>query len=216
MIRKVVGLYYSPAGGTARMTERLADEIAARLSEACPEKIVSECKSIKKADASDLGRESLVIIAVPVYVGKAPVSAVRALKKLDGCEAVTLTLVSYSGRSFGNALYEVSHYAEQRCFEVIGAGAIAISYGSRLRKDADRTFKMDTKSLSDYAKAASAKILRLGGCDIDGLRVKAAPLEVDGRLPVHRISKIMPSAAALAQGILDSIPIRRKESQWFL
>lgn len=198
------------------MTERLADEIAARLSEACPEEIGFECKSIKNADASDLGRENLVIIAAPVYMGKAPVSAVRALRKLDGCEAAALTLVSYSGRSFGNALYEISHYAEQRCFEVIGAGAIAVSYRGRAVRGGDRAVKMDTKALSDYAKAASAKILRLGGCDIDGLRVKAAPLEVDGRLPVHRISRIMPSAAALAQGIMDSIPIRRKESQWFL
>ena len=216
MIKKVVGLYYSPAGGTARMTARLAQEVASRLNEDCPEEISVECRNIKHADVSDLGGETLVIIGVPTYVGKAPVSAVRALRKLDGCDATTLTLVSYSGRSYGNALYEISHYAEQRCFEVIGAGAIAISFRGRRGKNAGEHAIMDTDALLDYAKVASAKIKRLGGCDIDGLRVKAAPLEVDGRLPIHRISRVVPGAAALAQGVLDSIPLGRKESEWFL
>lgn len=214
MIKKIVGIYYGSGGGTAQVTERLVHELEALLSVDCPADIACECMSLKEANASFLGRESLVVVGVPAYMGKAPVSAIRALRKLDGCEAPALTLVVYGGRSYGNALYEISHYAEQRCFEVIGAGAIAIKHKGR--KHAGERVSMDTKALSSYAKAASGKIKRLGGCDMDGLRVKAAPLEVAGRLPVHRVSRMLPEAAVIAQGFLDSITLGRKESEWFL
>ena len=216
MIRKVVGLYYSPEGGAAKMTERLAHEIAMKLSENCPDEIAYECASIKDKDLPELGRETVVILGMPVYIGKAPMTAVRALSKIDGAAAMTLGLVAYSGRGYGNSLYELGYYATESGFELIGAGAIAISYGGRKKKSAVDRFIIDSDALTEYAEAASAKIMRLGGCDVEELRIKPAPLEVDGRLPIHRLSRVVPAAAAIAQGLLDGLPLGRKESEWFL
>ena len=75
---------------------------------------------------------------------------------------------------------------------------------------------MDVDALNEYAKAASAKVMRLGGCEIDGLKIKPAPLEVKGRMPKHNISRLSPRAAAVAQGILDIVDLRRRGSEWFL
>ena len=49
-------------------------------------------------------------------------------------------------------------------------------------------------------KAAAAKIMRLGGCEIEGLKVKPAPLEVKGICLSTEISRLSPKAAAIAQG----------------
>ena len=37
-----------------------------------------------------------------------------------------LVSVSYGGRSYGNALFELQHYAEDAGFKVIGAGAFMV------------------------------------------------------------------------------------------
>ena len=75
---------------------------------------------------------------------------------------------------------------------------------------------MDIEALAQFAKAASSKIMRLAGCDIEGLRIKPAPLEVSGRMPVHKVSRISPKAAALAQEVIEKISFIRKKSEWFL
>ena len=75
---------------------------------------------------------------------------------------------------------------------------------------------MDTAAMTEFGRAASGKIRRLGGCDIEGLRIKPAPLEVKGRKPVHRISRISPKAAAMAQDVLERLSFIRKNSEWFL
>lgn len=217
MIRKVVGIYYSPEGGTAKMAEMLSDDIAMRLREHCPDEIETLCCNIEDiSELPELGPETVVLIAMPVYMGKIPLPGIKAMRNIAGESAMTLALVSYSGRSFGNALYELKEYASDRGFEPIGAGAFAISYGAVRGSARPGSLAMDTEALSDFGKASTAKIMRLGGCDIDGLRIKPAPLEVKGNMPWHGISRLSPKAAELAQGLMDMITFRRKESEWFL
>lgn len=43
MIRKVIGIYYSPAGGTKIMTEALARKIGAVLDDCSPLDVSVEC-----------------------------------------------------------------------------------------------------------------------------------------------------------------------------
>jgi len=217
MIRKVVGIYYSPEGGTAKMAEILAKDIALRLRENCPEEIESMCCDIEDAsNLPELGAETVAVIAMPVYMGKIPLPGIKAMRDIRGYSAMTLALVSYSGRTFGNALYELKEYASDRGFEPIGAGAFAISYGAVRGSSRPGSVVMDVDALSDFGKASAAKIMRLGGCDIEGLKVKPAPLEVKGNMPRHGISRLSPKAAALAQSLVDMITLRRQESEWFL
>jgi flavodoxin len=217
MIRKIVGIYYSPAGGTAKMAEMLTEDIALRLRENCPEEIETLCCDIEDAsDLPELGSETVAVLAMPVYMGKIPLPGIKAMRDLSGGSAMTLALVSYSGRTFGNALYELKEYASDRGFEPIGAGAFAISYGAVRGSSRPGSVAMDIDALSDFGKASAAKIMRLGGCDIDGLKVKPAPLNVKGNMPKHGISMLSPKAAAIAQSLMDMITFHRKESEWFL
>jgi len=217
MIKKVVGLHYSPAGGTAKMTRLLTREIAKRLTECSPHDIAVESMYLREGEElPEINEETVVILGMPVYVGKIPLPGIKALREIEGSGAMTLALVAYSGHDYGNALYELTHFADERELSVIGAGAIAITYASLRGESFGKSAIIDTISLGEYADAAVKKIKRLGGCDIEGLKIKAAPLEVKGRLPMHRMSRISPRAAAMAQMALDRLPIGRKESEWFL
>lgn len=217
MIRKVVGIHFSPVGGTASMTRNLTQQLADRLRADSPEEITTETYEILRmgSDIVELDEETVVVIGMPVYVGKIPLPAVGALNKFKANGAIALDAVSFGARTYGNALYELQHYTENLGFKVVGAGAFSVRYRSRGRNQA-RGYTGDTEALTEFSKAAAAKIRRLSGSEIEGLRIKPAPLELSGKLPVHGISRISPRAAAAAQGILEKISIRHIGSEWYL
>ena len=217
MIKRIVGMYYSPTGETANMTERLVEYILAGLCDDVRSDISVECFDIRDADnLPELDNETLAIIGMPVHVGKIPLPAIKALKKVAGGKAMTIGIVSFSGRSYGNALYELKEYCSDRGFIPIGAGAFVLYAGPRRRQSPEGEPAMDIRTMSEFAKAASAKVERLGGCEIEGLQIKPAPLEVKGKMPIHKISKISPKAAAIAQNAMDKLAFGRRESEWFL
>ena len=129
---------------------------------------------------------------------------------------MTLAAVSYGGRKYGNALFELKRLTEECGFKAIGAGAFMISYMARRGSARSASPVVDTEALSDFSKAASEKIKRLAGCEIEELKIKPMPVEVNGRMPVHKISRISPKAAAVAQEVFNRMSVLRRRSEWFL
>ena len=160
--------------------------------------------------------ETVVVIGMPVYVGKIPLPAAEAVRSIAGNGALTLAAVSYGGRTYGNALYELKSLLEECDFKPIGAGAFLVSFMAARGSSRSSVPSVDIESLTAFGKAASSKIRRLAGCEIEDLKIKPMPVEVDGRMPVHRISKISPSAAAKAQKVIELISLHKRKSEWFL
>lgn len=217
MIKRVTGLHYSPVGGAAIMTEHLTRSIKAMLDDCSPEDIIVECHDLLREQAAGIkvDEETVVIIGMPVYVGKIPLPAAEALRKIAGNGAMTITSVSYGGRSYGNALYELKSLAEDCGFRPIGAGAFLINRMTR-RGGAHVSAAPDAEAMTEFSKAAAAKIRRLAGCEIEELKIKPAPLEVSGKMPVHKISRISPRAAAAAQKVIERVSLLKRHSEWFL
>lgn len=218
MIRKVIGLYYSPAGGTEIMTETLARKIGEILDDCSPLGVSVECLDMLKGQNGGVtfDDETVAVIGMPVYVGKIPLPAAAALRRIAGNGAMTLTAVSYGGRKYGNALYELKRLAEECGFKAIGAGAFMISYMAIRGSDRSASPAIDSEAIMDFSKAASEKIKRLAGCEIEELKIKPMPVEVNGRMPVHKISRISPNAAAVAQKVFNRLSVLRRRSEWFL
>lgn len=218
MIRKVAGIYFSPVGGTASMIETLAARIASGLNECSPEGITTESYDLLSMEDAELqfDEETIAVIGMPVYVGKAPLPGIDSLNRIRANGTMAVIAVSYGGRTYGNALYELQHHAEENGFKVIGAGAFGIRYKNRGIFHRSPAGKMDSDRMNSFCNAAAAKIRRLAGCEIDGLRIKPAPVEVAGKMPVHRISKLSPRAAAAAQGVLERLSLIHRESEWYL
>jgi hypothetical protein len=218
MIRRVVGIYYSPVGGTELMTEALARKIGTILDDCSPLGVSVECHDMLKNEGSSIAfdDETVAVIGMPVYVGKIPLPAAAALRNIAGNGAMTLAAVSYGGRKYGNALFELKRLTEECGFKAIGAGAFMISYMARRGSARSASPVVDTEALSDFSKAASEKIKRLAGCEIEELKIKPMPVEVNGRMPVHKISRISPKAAVVAQEVFNRMSVLRRRSEWFL
>lgn len=200
------------------MTERLAREIGDMLDDCSPADIKVECHdlSVEKPDVAKIDEETVVVIGMPVYVGKIPLPAAEVFRKIAGCGAMALAAVSYGGRTYGNALFELKRLAEDCGFKPVGAGAFAIRYLSGRGSRRALTPVIDTDAITDFGKAASEKIKRLAGCEIEELKIRPMPVEVSGRMPVHKISRISPRAAAAAQSVFNKISVLRRNSEWFL
>jgi len=218
MIRKVIGLYYSPVGGTELMTEALTRKIGAILNDCSPLGVAVECYDMLKEQISGLtfDDETVAVIGMPAYVGKIPLPAAAALRGIEGNGAMTLAVVSYGGRKYGNALFELKRLAEDCGFKAIGAGAFMISYMASRGSSRSSAPAIDRESVMDFGKAASEKIKRLSGCEIEELKIRPMPVEVSGRMPIHKISRISPKAAAVAQSVFNRLSVLRRSSEWFL
>lgn len=217
MIRKVIGIYYSPAGGTEIMTRTLARKIGEILDDCSPLDVSIECfDMLREQNNIVFDDETVAVIGMPVYVGKIPLPAAAALRGIEGNGAMTLAAVSYGGRKYGNALFELKRLAEERGFKAVGAGAFMISYMASRGSARSAAPAIDTAALSEFCNAASEKIKRLAGCEIEELKIRPVPVEVSGRMPVHKISRISPKAAAVAQGVFNRLSVMRRKSEWFL
>ncbi len=214
MIKRVVGLYFSSQGRTASITRLLAQEITEKINEECVEKASWKCIDINNEDAKNLtfDDETVAIIGMPVYVGKIPLQGLKAIKKICGNGTMTIVLVSYGTKSYGNALYELHHFSEDQGFKVIGAAAFPTKGDGNI---ACRRLK-EVGAVKAFVDAASNKLRRLSGCTIEGLRIKPAPLHIDGNLPVHRISRLSPKAAEAAQKVFEKISNSERDTEWYL
>ena len=84
MIRKVVGIYFSPIGGTAKITEMLTEKLAGILDECSPEQIKRECYDLLKMTEAEmvLDEETVAVIGMPAYVGKVPIPALKKMNMM--------------------------------------------------------------------------------------------------------------------------------------
>lgn len=219
MIKRVIGLHFSPHGGTAKITERIVRDIATELDSYLATDVESACydilDAIKKQPLID--EETVAIIGMPVHVGKIPLPAIRLLRELNGKGALTIALVSYGTPSYGNALYELYNYAEERKFTIVGAGAFIAKHGRKNKAHLLRPDLDDIEAMEEFCRAITHKLKRLSGSEVEGLRLKPAPLMIEGKMPVHKVSRFSPRAAEMAEHTLEiaNVVIRRKP-EWFL
>ena len=217
MIKRVVGLHFSPRGGTAKITEQIVKEVVNNLQPESVEDITGACYDMLSYGTvpPHFDEETIAIIGMPVNVGKIPLPALKMLRNISGSGALTVTLVSYGGRTYGNALYELYNCVSDQGFVVVGAGAFIARHGHK-EGSLPRPDVQDLADIREFCKHTSNKLLRLSGSTIEGLRIKPAPLSLAGRMPIHRVSKISPKAAAIAEITIERANLKRKDPEWFL
>lgn len=218
MINRIVGLHFSPRGGTATITDQIISELADRIAAECGTEINCETYDIfrRPLEIPSFDQNTIAVVAVPVRVGKMPVPALRVLENTQGAGAMTIAVVSYAARSYGNALYELYRRAEERGFKVVGAGAFVTEHSGIADATLKRPDLQDMQEIIDFANIAAMKIKRLAGCEIEDMRVKPAPIDVVGKMPVHRISKVSPKAAAVAERTMEKLFRHQNKSEWYL
>lgn len=186
MIKKVMGFYFSPSGGTAGIIKEVASDIAEALSDTCVEEIQVEfCDMLREPPKTriELDKETIAVIGMPCYTGRIPLPCIKMLKKIKGNGALTVAIVAYGNSSYGDSLYELCTFVGDQGFSLIGAGAFIAQHHmfdrvAEARPDAD-----DMEMIDLFAQMASAKLRRFTQTTIDHFRTMPAPLEVKGSMP---------------------------------
>ncbi len=186
MLKKVVGLYFSPSGGTAEITKRITESIAEVVQVSSVEDVVCECYDIiRKPLEEDMyfDEDTVVVLGISVFTGRLPLPAIKMINQLHGGGAMMVGVVCYGNTSYGDSLYELYAFAGDQGFRTIAAGAFITRHGMFERLAQDRPDENDYAMARSFADNAAGKILRLSGSLVHGLRIEPAPLDIKGCMP---------------------------------
>lgn len=162
MLEKADFYYFSPTGGTKKVGEVFAGEVARTV---CPWELGK--KETRKNEAE------LLVVAVPVFGGRIPGVAAQRLQKLDGQGKQAVTLVVYGTRAYEDALLELNDVITDCGFQVVASGAFVAQHSMAPQVGPGRPDGADEEELRVFARRVLEKIE--GG--------QAGKVEVPGNRP---------------------------------
>lgn len=193
MVKRVVGLYFSPYGKTAKITKMILAEIGKQLREYCVDEIPLEYHDLMTTPPRDLrgfDSETVVVVGMPVYSGRIPELCNALIRQLDGNGAYALEFVTYGNVTYGDALYELDSYLREQKFQVISAGAFITEHSMFHRIAETRPDEKDYKKIVDFSRLSAQKLKRFICTTVEEMRAKPAPLEIPGSLPTKRPARV--------------------------
>ncbi len=159
-ITKVTAVYYSAAGTTKRVTERIARALADKLG---AEFAVDDFSlPASRQAARNFASGELVVFGTPVYAGRVPnkmLPEVQKLFKADG--ALAIPVVTFGNRNFDNGLIELRNELEKNGFHTVAGAGIACRHVFSDVLAAGRPDEEDLKAIDAFAASAAEKIKNL-------------------------------------------------------
>jgi len=167
MIKNVVGMYFSPSGATAKITKKITIELTDNMRDSCLDDLsysfydmlcLSERHGINTSiDCTD---ETIVVMGLPVMSGRIPEICKEMLSKVNGNGAYLIALVSYGNNSYGDALYELYTYANERGFNVISAAAFIAQHSMFPKVAESRPDANDIKKMIEFSRIEALCVYR--------------------------------------------------------
>lgn len=149
----VYEICFSPTGGTQRVADLLAKELA---------------EEIQRIDLTDSGKdfsgvglqpEDVAILAVPSYGGRVPAPAIQRICAIKGNSARAVLVCVYGNRAYEDTLVELQDAAEHAGFRTIAAVAAIAEHSIARQYAAGRPDAVDQSQLADFAHRIHEKLL---------------------------------------------------------
>jgi ferredoxin len=186
MINKVVGLYFSPSGDTARLTKKIAEEIVVRMEENSVDEFTVQFIDLLRnplLKGCEFDDETIVVVGMPAFNGRIPLPCVKMIQKMHGQHTMSVCVVDYGNSSYGDALYELYTFLEDQNFDVLSAGAFVSQHAIFKQIAAARPDFQDIQELKKFCELTARKLQRFCGTMIRDMRAKPAPLNIKGSMP---------------------------------
>jgi len=156
-ISKVYAVYFSPAGSTKDVAERIAAKIASALNVPFTgiDFTLPEGRKEKYRFASD----ELVVFGTPTYAGRIPNKAlpfVQELFEADGTPAVSV--VTYGNRNFDSSLTELVEEMGKNGFRVFAAAAWTCRHVFSKLLAPGRPNEEDHAKMDAFAEECAARV----------------------------------------------------------
>lgn len=113
-------VYFSPTGTTKAIVQKIAKELSYLNIE-----IVDLTSPNSKIQSLNANQDDLIVIGLPVYMGRIPSILIDWLKTLKGCSTPAVGIVVYGNRTYGDSLLELTNILiEQKCKPIACAAFI--------------------------------------------------------------------------------------------
>ncbi|MCD4818566.1 MAG: 4Fe-4S binding protein [Candidatus Cloacimonetes bacterium] len=110
-------IYFSPTNTTKKVLDAIANGVNSQKVNKID--LIKE-NNVKKQNFSD---DDFVIIGVPVYSGRIPITVINRLKNFKAINTKAVLVVVYGNRQYGDALLELKNLAVELGFLPIAAAA---------------------------------------------------------------------------------------------
>ncbi len=150
MIGNLILLHCSFTGGTLALARALAGALAAEVQEY---DLTDPC-----FEPPAFNKNTTVLVACPVFMGRLAAPATSALQKLNGGGAKTIALVVYGNRNYDDALVEIADTLEGHGFSLVAAGAFIARHTLVPAIAAGRPSKQDFAGAAAFANAVLLKL----------------------------------------------------------
>lgn len=145
---KTTAVYFSPTGNTKKSVEAMAAALDENYD------VLDLTPYENRNLVCTFGPEDMVIIGMPVYAGRIPMTAVPRLEGIRGDHTPCILAVTYGNRHYDDTLVEMEDFAVSHGFIVKGAAALVgrHTYGDIqvTRPDGD-----DLNEAAGFAKKAA-------------------------------------------------------------
>lgn len=124
----------------------------------------------------EFGKDTLVVISLPVYGGDIPALARERLEDLEGHSTPAVIVSVYGNRDFEKSVVKTNSFVRQRGFIPVAAGAFVGEHSystAQYRVAAGRPNDEDLREAEEFGKAVIEKLNTVGSMAVDVARVKA-------------------------------------------
>ncbi len=147
---RIYKIVFSPTGGTEKVASIIANALGAEIE--------TVDLSVQNFSGCDLTDDSIAVIAMPSFGGRAPKTAIDRLKTIKANGAKAVVVAVYGNREQDDTLIEMADTAKECGFKVV-AGISAVAEHSIAHQYATgRPDDIDVQQLNEFAKSITGKI----------------------------------------------------------
>ncbi|MCL1918938.1 MAG: EFR1 family ferrodoxin [Peptococcaceae bacterium] len=183
MIKSCTIIYFSPTGTTKKVVKIIADDVAKHLpihsepNKGIPYReldITNPIKDLKETDFT-FGKDDFVIIGIPVYSGRVPKLAKKALLSLRGNHTPAALIATFGNRHYDDSLLELKTLVESHGFLVVAAGAFVTEHTVVQKFGAGRPNDEDIRKIHQFANHLANKLHSWNPSNHSDLSIKGNP-----------------------------------------
>ncbi len=105
MVKRIVGMYFSPTGTTEKIVQELVEILAIKFE--CKKSYVDFTLPDVREKIQTFDKEDLVVFGTPVYAGRVPNVLLKYIHTVQGGGALAVPVVLFGNRNYDDALAEL-------------------------------------------------------------------------------------------------------------
>ena len=152
-IHKTTGIYFSPTGTTKSVILHILSEFEVEQEE------IDLTPYESRNQSHSFSENELVIIGIPVYGGRVPITAEERIKLLSGNNTPAVIVATYGNIHYSNALFELGSIVAGRGFITIGAVIVVSEHNVVSGIATGRPNAHDLSAVSSFIKQIQDKLV---------------------------------------------------------